>query len=242
MQEMVEMKKFDFLGLQDFANPVNYNDLENEKLLSEITGSIAEGVAANGSETKEKLPPAPPQVFSEQDMAQAKTASFEEGKLKGIQEIKEQMANEKMVINTALVSKLENILAETSKMNEEYKESLKLYADDTTALSIHIAKIVAGEAIDKSPELMVEQAIEQCLPLLIKEPNITLTANPAVAAIITKKIDEIAEDKGYKGTIIIEENADLSPEDCNIKWLDGQADKNITDIWEKIENLISNNQ
>jgi len=102
-----------------------------------------------------------------------------------------------------------------------------------------MAKKIAPAALAALPASDVEIALRQAMHQAIAEPRITLRAAPAVTVVLEPRLNDIAQQEGYEGRVLIAADPAMTGADCRIEWRGGGAERSEFDIENALSALIS---
>ncbi len=198
------------------AEPVKFN-FETVFELKDGGGS-GRGVAFSQSYTRQELNAA---------CEEARQAGFAEG-----------VAQEQARIERRQADALDAIGERMSEIARVQAAEFERTVKSATALSLAVARKVAPALMQRQPLAEIEAMIADHLAQLIDEPNLVMRVPDALLDAIKNRIDEIAEDCGYAGRIVLLADSSLGESDCHIEWADGGAERNTDAVWREIETAI----
>jgi flagellar biosynthesis/type III secretory pathway protein FliH len=194
------------------------NDIENE-----ITESHATQV----------IPP-PLKAFNDEEIEEAKKASFDEG-YKQAQQENEQEA---IKLNTSINEVLEQINIQLAlainEQNNYFIKLNKLAAD----ISFKISKKILGDIFTIEHENLVYKNIEKCLKTVIGESEVLIVINPQQEAHIKAKLEELKIKSNFEGKINLKTDESIFNTDCKVMWNNGLIETDNNLLWQKIEAIL----
>ena len=72
---------------------------------------------------------------------------------------------------------------------------------------------------------------------LLEEPHLSIRVSETLAPEIERHFNDLSQQIGFAGKILISPDADLGPADCRIRWGEGEAEKLTETILQEIETL-----
>jgi flagellar assembly protein FliH len=177
-------------------------------------------------EIEEDLPPPPP-MFSEDELAQAKATSFDQGRAAGRGEA--DASREKYVagVMDKVSAKLDELLnAETARA--------AAYEAEVVALAASIfAKLFPG-LNERHGLAEIERVVADVLESQSEQPEIVLEVGPDDAEEVRAYIDGTDRGARSKGACRVQPNPALGKGDCRMYWNDGGAIRDIAGLTAQI--------
>jgi flagellar biosynthesis/type III secretory pathway protein FliH len=171
--------------------------------------------------------------FSAQDLYDAKQKSYEEGYAKGYSGAKSAEAEIDKQIQVSLGEIAIKLAAISEALKTRNDRTIKELAD----LVLHLARKVAGAALQNEPYAEIEKIITASLPLLFDEPNINISVNPELVGKIDGRIKSIVKSEGFKNNIEVAGNSAISVGSCEVQWNGGGLRSNKEEMWAHIEKI-----
>lgn len=222
-QHKARIERFDFLALRDFSAPADLDD--------DFSG---------GTQDEVEIPPAPPPppTYSQAELDRARLSGFEEGFQKGVAEGKAVSVNEDSVLNQKLQTTLSKLSGDLAAAHQEFQELYQSKYHDLLGLALSVANKVAGAALKENADQSIMALIEQTLPMLLRQPKITVFVHPDIKLAVESHILRIAMESGYEGKVIVSSHPDLDIADCRLEWQDGSVERSTTGVWKEILQII----
>jgi flagellar assembly protein FliH len=136
----------------------------------------------------------------------------------------------------AAVGELCNIVRQTVDSAQGQLDELRREA---ATLAVIAARKLADQAVAALPQADVEEALREALHQAIAEPRIVLRAAPNVVTAMKDKLEELAQDVGYEGRIVVTGEPGMKGGDCRIEWRGGGAERSMDHIEEAIGEVIA---
>ena len=173
----------------------------------------------------------PPPTFSEAELAAAREAGFEEGHAAG-------HAAMVQSVEQAAVTALAAISAQLAAMNGNFAE----IRDSAIASGV---EVVAAAVRKLTPALAkrnglaeIENLVRDSLHSLYDEPRVVIRAHDSIIEALQERIDGLAAAAGFTGKIVLFGDDQLSDTDCRVEWADGGAERNLEELWRRIDAAI----
>jgi flagellar assembly protein FliH len=211
--------RFDFNGLRDFRGPIAIN-----ATLPEI------------QEPVEAPPPEPVFTLAELDAARmaGKKEGYSEGFAAGQLEAKKQSDANAEQANVVIHSIADVVHAAQA----DYRHILGTEAAHIHALTLAVAKKVAGEALDARGEQTIEAIIARCLPVMFTKPRLMVDLHPDMFQRAADRIESQIRAYGFEGELQFRTNEALSPSDVTLAWGTGEMHRSTAVLWQELESLI----
>lgn len=189
-------------------------------------------------ETAQGAEPAPPAVFSEEELYSAKSEAFSRGYQEGQEAGIALGKSEAYTLDMSLKAAIDTILLEIDGVVQTHTAYLNGQKRMMTKLACSIAKKVAGHALQKNPEAEIEAIVLQCLPLMIAQPRITLFVHPDLVHSMDKRLQYSAATHVGERIFKVHPDVTLPLEDCRLEWQNADAVRTTEELWKEIESVI----
>ncbi len=164
-------------------------------------------------------------------MRQAEARAFERGKAEGVAEGEKSAAAALAEETNHLVGSLQEILSGLDAERDRLEK-------DAVGLSFLIARRFAAHLIAREPLAEVIALISECLAPLRKAPHMVIRVHEKHAADLKKAVDELADQAGFQGRLVILGEPDIGRGDCRIEWADGGIVRDRKETEKQIESSI----
>lgn len=124
----------------------------------------------------------------------------------------------------ALLGKLES---ESHAMREE-----------AARVALAAARKIAGAALDAYGAERAVTAIETVMDALRHHPRLVVKLSPEACETLKPRIDEMAEQHGYAGAILVRAQPGMKAGEVSVDWSDGVISMSPDDAAKRIEDLI----
>jgi flagellar assembly protein FliH len=170
--------------------------------------------------------------FTLADMEKARVESFAEGKVAGAEEARASLAQATANALDAIGSGLRDLRADMDSI----RSSLEAEAVDSV-LSI-ARKLVPHYARTHGMD-EIEGVVRECLASVYDEPRVVVRASDTVLDQIKANLDGLIASSGFGGKVVLFADPTLSESDCRIEWADGGTERDMSRLWQDIEDNIS---
>jgi flagellar assembly protein FliH len=175
--------------------------------------------------------PEPPPMFSEEELAFARDAAFEEGRQAGIAE--EQGRNERMTATAlaALADQMSTVFRQQDEANE---------ANGRAAVRVAqaVLKKVLPAACEHHAFEEVTRVVEEVVGHILDEPRIIVkVAEPLVEA-VRERLEAVCQAHGFEGRVVVQADARLASGDCRVEWTDGGAERDQVRLMQEVEATV----
>jgi flagellar assembly protein FliH len=110
---------------------------------------------------------------------------------------------------------------------------------EASQLAFAAARRLAVAALSHAPAEDVELALRQAMHQAIGEPRLVLRAAPPVVEALSERIETIARDEGFEGSVQIIADPTQRVADCRMEWRGGGAERSQAAIETALAELIA---
>ncbi len=110
--------------------------------------------------------------------------------------------------------------------------------DEAAGVALAAARKIAGAALDAYGEERAIAAIEAVLDTLRHNPRLIVKLAPEACETLKPRIQEMADQHGYGGAILVRAQPGMRSGEVSIDWSDGVISMNPDDTAKHIEDLI----
>jgi len=189
---------------------------------------VAEEIAVE----EEEVEVAP--AFSEEEMDMARDEGFLAGKEAGIREAAELME--------------QKILAALGKVTESFADVCRMQQDSNREIAREMLGVAATIAKKAFPDLNsrnalgeIDRMVAEILDAILEEPKVQIFVAPALRDPFADRLESIAERVGYEGRLAVAGDKLLEPGDCRVEWANGGAVREMSDLWQQIDEIVERN-
>lgn len=175
--------------------------------------------------------PPPPPTFSEEEMASCRQQAYAEGHAAGQSEAESGIKQVASAALQGINAELGNLATTQNAMAEECRR------DAISLAAVIVRKTVPAIAHDAAASA-IESFVRDCFPQIMEEPRIVVRIADAMLDQVKEDLEQIAEQSGFPGQMIVLSDAELSTQDCRVEWADGGAERDSDRIWQEIDDRI----
>lgn len=175
--------------------------------------------------------PEPPPMFSEEELAFARDAAYEEGRQAGLGEAQRQ--TERLTANSLIA--LSDQVATLFRQQEEANEANSRAA---VRVSLAVLKKILPATCEANAFEEVTRVVEEVVGHILDEPRIIVrVAEPLVEA-VRERLEAVCQSHGFEGRVVVQADARLAAGDCRVEWTDGGAERDQARLMEEVEATI----
>ena len=165
-------------------------------------------------------------------LADARTAGYAEGFAAGEQSVSAKAAKQ---LTQAAMQLADQVAAMAANIDDARNETLS----DAVALSVSIARKLAGALMAAQPTAEIEALITECLSSLDGVPHLVIRCSPELA----DQVREIAQSRiatsGFSGRLVVMGDPDIGLGDGRIEWVDGGLVRDMASLSDQIDTRIA---
>ncbi len=177
-------------------------------------------------------PPPPEPQYGPAELAAARDMAFAEGLQRGRMEAEGE-------IEARVADLLDRVGGDLDQIFQEHRRSVVALRREAVEIAVAAAKRLALGLIEKSAERSVEKLLHELLGELRDEPRITLRVNDQIAEVLGPRIDTLAAQEGFAGTVQLIPDPGMAPGNCRIEWGAGGVERSIDTIAERIDAAVA---
>ncbi len=130
------------------------------------------------------------------------------------------------------------IAQSASVLIEQFDLQIDTIRMESAGLALAVARKLAGAALSIAPQADLEAFLSECLNKLHREARLVVTVTPDNADYLRSRINELTDQSGFAGRVIVVPEPSMRVTDCRIEWADGGIEKNIDDLFASIEEQL----
>ena len=203
----------------------DFTPVHNTRPLGDDQG---DGTGAEGAAEPE-LPPPP--TFSEEELNFARESAFDEGRRAGHAEGLEAGGQQIANVLTVLAQTLPLVAQEQARSNDQILQ-------DAVRLTVATLRRAFPAMAERSAFEEVAKVVADLVPHLLDEPRIIVRVAAALVETIRERLAQIANQTGFEGRIVVQEDARLNPGDCKVEWADGGAERDLARLIGEMEQIV----
>ena len=128
----------------------------------------------------------------------------------------------------------ENSAAILQTLNEESRTCRA----QAMELVLVAARKIAGTALERYPEERLHECISALLPDLRGQARLVVKCSAAILPEQIKALQQMAEDQGFDGALVIRQSEDTAPGDVTLEWAQGEICVDTSRIADKVEDAV----
>lgn len=180
--------------------------------------------------------PAP--SFSEEELLARESASrqsgFQEGFEAGYAKARDEVAFDHKLLTAAVQQ-----LGEQLHALERQLESERSAREATTVrLAMAMARKIVGRVPEESLIEGVKPMLVDALRTLYDVPETKAFIHPSLAEALKAALPDALSQSHYRGTLLVEADANLEPGACRLEWPGGSAIRTPEALWRQLEQLL----
>jgi flagellar assembly protein FliH len=215
--------------------PINLRNFDPGAL---VTGEASVKNLLPGGRRRGEGPPPPPPTFSEEQVKTAEREAYKKGFLEGIEEGRRLQDSEQAVTDRKLMETLEHFIKAASPLLQDYGILLKHAKQEIPKVSLSIARKVAGGALAKNAQAVVEETALKCAELMLGEPKLVVTVHASFAESLKTKLAQLAATVQNTDSLEVVGNDSMPLPDCRVEWKHGALLRNTDKLWQDISKVV----
>lgn len=175
--------------------------------------------------------PPPPPTFTEEELAIARDAAFEEGRQAGLSEAAE--ATERMIAQA-----LGTIAGQIDTVFRQQEEANDANARTSARVGLAVAKKLLPAACVKYAFDEVAQVVEDVIGHILDEPRIIVRVGDGLVEPVRERLEAVARVHGFEGRVVVQAGERLAAGDCRVEWTDGGAERDQARLMQEIDAAV----
>ena len=172
-------------------------------------------------------PPPPPPTFSEAELDQAKKSAFAKGMAAGkIEGHNEGYAKASSEIQASLADAMVRLADGIEQMMADRDDLNAGRTGQPLKIALAILSRLLPVTIERHGQDELEAFIVSCLMEAVDEPRLSIKVGASVLDQMRPRIEELAQQRGFGGRLIILGEPKLGASDARIEWAEGGAERN----------------
>jgi flagellar assembly protein FliH len=186
------------------------------------------------TEVTDAPPPPPPPLFTEEDLVSAREEARVLGHAQGLKDAEDSAMHFQVLALEAIADQLAASRVAQDAANAETHRM-------AAALAVAVVKKLLPVYVREHGVAEVEALVAACLPHLLNEPRLILRVAPENVEAVRDRVEPLARDRGFEGSVVIMEDADIGPADCRLEWNDGGAERDVETLFQRIQDIVARN-
>lgn len=176
----------------------------------------------------------PPPLFTEEDLEAAREEARVLGHAQGLKDAEESALHFQAQALARVAEEIGEIRARQETANGE---THRLAA----GLAMAVTKKLLPRLAAEHGAAEIEALVEDCVPHILNEPRLILRVSPLHTEAIRRRIEMLARDRGFDGSVVVMEDEAIGPADCRLEWNNGGAERDVASLFQRIEDIVARN-
>ncbi len=186
------------------------------------------------AEVVDAPPPPPPPLFTEADLVATREEARVLGHAQGLKDAEDSALHFQVLALEAIADQLTAARAAQDVANAETHRM-------AAALAVAVVKKLLPVYAREHGVAEVEALVAACLPHLLNEPRLILRVAPENAEAVRDRVEPLARDRGFEGSVVIMADPETGPADCRLEWNDGGAERDVETLFQRIQDIVARN-
>ncbi|RKQ73824.1 FliH/SctL family protein [Oceanibaculum indicum] len=169
----------------------------------------------------------PPPSYSQEELDQVATDSFQRG-------VEQGRAEAMTGVEQRLADSWQSVGDRFRQLQTAHRTALDALSADLTELAYTMVRQLSPTLAKNGGMAEIEAMIAEVFGSLRDEPRIIVRVHPDLAEQVQTRMTEIAADNAFEGQITVRPDAELSEGDCRLEWSEGGAERLQRDIWRRM--------
>ena len=165
-------------------------------------------------------------------LADSRTAGYAEGFAAGEQSVSAKAAKQ---LNQAAIQLADQVAAMAANLDDARNETLA----DAVALSVSIARKLAGALMAAQPTAEIEALITECLASLEGVPHLVIRCSAELADPVREIAQARIATSGFSGRLVVMGDPEIGLGDGRIEWVDGGLVRDMASLSDQIDSRIA---
>jgi flagellar assembly protein FliH len=213
-------------SVQRFLFAYDFNQPEDEKPDPRAVEGQIEDVDAE--------PEPPPPMFTEEDLDTAREEGRVLGHAQGLKDAEESALHFLALAVEAIADQMGTLHAAQEQANAETHKM-------AAALSMAVVNKILPSYMQTHGIAEIEALVTECLPHVLNEPRLILRVAPANEDGVRERIEPMARNRGFDGSVVVMADPALGPADCRLEWDNGGAERRADSLMQKIQAIVDRN-
>jgi flagellar assembly protein FliH len=164
-------------------------------------------------------------------LAKAKAQSFEEGRVKALQDLQ----TKQETLLTAEVGRLVDVVSGVLNTLDDQEAA---HEKDAISLAFLVARRLCAHLIARQPLAETVALVSECLGPLRRSPHLVIRIAEKDVDVLKAQVDPIIHEKGFEGRLVILGEPEIGRGDCHIEWADGGIKRDRKALESEIDTSI----
>lgn len=195
---------------------------------------IPDAVIDGQVEEVELTPPPPPPLFTEEDLEAVREEARVLGHAEGLKDAEDSAMHFQVQALESIAEQIGSLRARQDEANREAHRAAALLA--VAAVKKLLPRFAAAHGVEE-----IEALVAECVPHILNEPRLILRVATQHAEAIQGRIEALARDRGFEGTVVVMADDTLGLADCRLEWDDGGAERDVETLFQRIQDIVARN-
>ncbi len=173
-------------------------------------------------------------TFSEEELEAAKQEAFNKGKEEALSESATAIENQIVETTKSISEKLDSLIIGQLTANKDI-------FSDAIKVSHAVTKKAFPMTTTEQGSTEIENVIRQVLVQVLEEPRVEVHVHPTIQSLLQERVEKVSADTHYDGRLYITADENVAEGDCEIKWSNGGAERNLDDLISQADAIIEAN-
>ncbi len=179
-------------------------------------------------------------TYSEEQVMLAREEGLRQGQAKGYAEGHAQAAQAAHdAVEEKLRVLLDAITLSLGQLTSNEDRRVMEICIDAARMALHIVHKLMPQLTMQHGLPEIERVIAAAVDARREEPRIAVTVPTALLEPLKGRIDQLAQDRGFAGKLILVADDAMALSDCRIEWADGGSERLVGRLMMQIENEFS---
>jgi len=179
----------------------------------------------------EPEPPLPP-TFSEEELEQARSAGFTEGRTQGLIEAQASIERQTAMALERMTQGFQDLFAQHHRFREDIGR-------DAAQLSHTIARKICPELAQRNALVEIEALTRQAVEYLTDEPRVFVRMNQSSMQALGERLEAVMRSAAFEGQVLLRTENSLCDGDCRIEWANGGAERLTDQLWRQVDDMVA---
>lgn len=193
--------------------------------------SAADEIEQEEAEEPPEPEPPPPPMFTEEELAFARDAAYEEGRQAGESEAQQRTERLTATALNALADQMSGLFRQQEDAND-------VNARTAVRIAMSVLKKVLPVACETHGFAEVTRVVEEVVEHLLDEPRIIVKVAEPLMEAVRERLEVVCQTHGFEGRVVVQPDPRLTPGDCRVEWTDGGAERDQARLLEEIEATV----
>ncbi len=170
-------------------------------------------------------------MFSEEELNLAREAAFDEGRGKGFTEGQEDAG-------LRIAQAIEALIASLPSLSQEQDRANEIILKDAVKLAIAVVKRALPAMAETHAFDEVSKVVADLVPHLLDEPRIIVRVALPLVESIRAHLEQLANQAGFEGRIVVQEDERVALGDCKLEWADGGGERDLGRLMADMDQIV----